>query len=137
MFRKDYLLRPLQQLLHEITSKFSHINVEKFNDLDLVLDDMYRKYLEKNRNYFIEKDIEEIITDATISLDKKQLLATLFYRDALLQKNIELQKLLLTKAVKLFKHIDNLSTIYSLERVNTINEISNNIALLKHGLTPY
>ena len=131
MFRKDYLLRPLQQLLDEITSKLSHINVEKFNDLDLVLDDLYRKYLEKNRNYFIEKDIEEIINDATISIDKKQLLATLFYRDALLQQNTELQKLLLTKAAKLFKHIDNLSTVYSLERVNKINEISDKLALLK------
>ena len=52
MFRKDYLLRPLQQLLDEITSKLSHINVEKFNDLDLVLDDMYRKYLEKKPQLF-------------------------------------------------------------------------------------
>jgi len=133
MFRKDYLLRPLQQLLDEITSKLSHINVEKFNDLDLVLDDMYRKYLEKNRNYFIEKNIEEIINDATISLDKKQLLATLFYRDALLQQNKELQISLLTKAVKLFKHINDLSTIYSLERMNRISEINNKITLFKQN----
>ena len=125
MLQEDYLFRPLYMLLDEITSKFSAIKVERIKSLEEYLDDLYLQYLDNNRNYFIDKDISEILQDKSITDKEINVLAELFFRDAQLQKTSKMKQLLLNKAKKIYLFISEKSDTYSLERSNRITEIEN------------
>jgi hypothetical protein len=79
-------------MIDEITSKFSAIKVTRIKSLEQYLDDMYLDYVAGNRNYFIEKDVNAILEDKSLSEKQLNLLAELFYRDALIQKEEKLKK---------------------------------------------
>ena len=125
MLHKDYLLRPLYMMLDEITSRFSTIQVKRIKDLDQYLDDLYLKYIDGNRNYFIKKDIEEILNDKELNDNQITLLAELFYRDALIQTDNKIKKKLLQKAKAIFNHQVKQSDTFSFETANKIVAIEN------------
>ncbi len=108
-----------------ITSKFSAIKVTRIKSLEQYLDDMYLDYVAGNRNYFIEKDVNAILEDKSLSEKQLNLLAELFYRDALIQKEEKLKKILLQKSLVLFKHISLQSDTFSFEMVDKIANIEN------------
>jgi len=125
MLHKDYLFRPLYMMLDEITSTFSAIQVKRIKDLDQYLDDLYLKYINSNRNYFIEKDIQEILNDKTLNDNQITLLAELFYRDSLIQEDEGIKITLLQKAKAIFIYQSKQSDTFSLETANKLTAIDN------------
>ena len=118
-------------MLDEITSTFSTIQVKRIKDLDQYLDDLYLKYISGNRNYFIEKDVQEILNDKMLNDNQITLLAELFYRDALIQEDKTIKITLLQKAKAIFTYQSKQSDTFSLETVNKITTIDNLLSALK------
>jgi hypothetical protein len=129
MIQKDYILRPLFILIEEIVSKFSAIKFENVKDQEQYINNLYLKYFKKSKTFFIEKDIVDLFNDKSISSNELNLLAEIFYLDALIQKDKTIKISLFKKAVAILKHISKSSDTYSFERENRINLIENKLSL--------
>ena len=123
--RKDYLLRQLQQLIDAIIMKFTSIELnEKLYDPEEI-GDLYRKYFQENRKFFIEKPTSEIITflykntSPENALAKMEILAELLYGEwKILQ-----EKTLIEKAVELLEYNIQESGVFDMQKRKRLREM--------------
>lgn len=131
MIQNDYILRPLFKLINEIISKFSVVKFENIKNREDHINNLYLKYVEQDRLFFIETDVDSFINDKLFTNEKLMILAEMFYYDSLQYKDKGLKTSLLKKARKIFKHISRNDRTYSIERENKIKLIEKEILLNK------
>ena len=143
--RRDYLLRQLQQFIDAIIMKFTSIELEeKLYDPEEI-GDLYRKYLQENRDFFIRKTTPEIIeflqqnTSRENALAKMEILAELLYREGkiLLHKTPEdvihhsgpegFENLpglpMIQKAVELLEYSIRQSGVFDMQKMKRLREM--------------
>lgn len=92
---------------------------------------MYASYFNKDRDWFIQADTEEITTFfADDPIYKLEMLTELIYRDARRLADAEIQAILYRKIIELYEVIDIRSQEFSMDRMNRTTE-------LKQWLTAY
>ena len=92
---------------------------------------MYASYFNKDRDWFIQADTEEITTFfADDPIYKLEMLTELIYRDARRLADAEIQAILYRKIIELYEVIDIRSQEFSMDRMNRTTE-------LKQWLTTY
>jgi|SaaInl85LU_5_DNA_1037374.scaffolds.fasta_scaffold06852_1 hypothetical protein len=131
MIQNDYILRPLFQLINEIISKFSEVKFEHIKKREEHINNLYLKYLEQDRLFFIETDVDSFINDKLFTNEKLMILAEMFYCDSLQYKDKGLKTSLLKKAREILKHISTNDGTYSIERENKIKLMEKEISLNK------
>jgi len=131
MIQNDYILRPLFQLINEIISKFSEVKFEHIKKREEHINNLYLKYLEQDRLFFIETDVYSFINDKLFTNEKLMILAEMFYCDSLQYKDKGLKTSLLKKAREILKHISTNDGTYSIERENKIKLMEKEISLNK------
>jgi len=127
--RKDFLLRQLQQLIDAIIMKFTSIELEeKLYDPEEI-GDLYLKYLQENRDFFIHKSTTEIIdflqqnTSPENALAKMEILAELLYGEGkILQDQTMLQK-----AVELLEYNLQQSGVFDMQKMKRLREMKQNL----------
>ncbi len=123
MLQRDYILR-LIQLFFDAIAKFLHSKEGKDPELlRLELDGFYKTFLKFSPNHFQNLSIEEIIYSFNDEerLIKIEILAELFYQEAILQK--ETNEQLLKKSLLLLNFVDLNSDVFSIDRQWKINRI--------------
>ena len=127
MIEQDYILRHLQEFMDALADLLSvrgHISTEEISPF-------YTTFLNSDRNYFIDNDIESILSkfeskeDEVALLVKLEILAKLLYQDAISLDDELVKQKTLEKSLFLFKRIEKISTTFSLERSRMIEKISN------------
>lgn len=131
MIQNDYILRPLFKLINEIISKFSVVKFENIKNREDHINNLYLKYVEQDRLFFIETDVDSFINDKLFTNEKLMILAEMFYYDSLQYKDKGLKTSLLKKAREIFKHISKNDRTYSIEREYKIKLIEKEILLNK------
>ena len=92
---------------------------------------MYASYFNKDRDWFIQADTEEITTFfADDPIYKLEMLTELIYRDARRLTDSGIQAILYRKIIELYEVIDIRSQEFSMDRMNRTTE-------LKQWLTTY
>ena len=92
---------------------------------------MYASYFNKDRDWFIQADTEEITTFfADDPIYKLEMLTELIYRDAQRLTDAGIQAILYRKIIELYEVIDIRSQEFSMDRMNRTTE-------LKQWLTTY
>ena len=92
---------------------------------------MYASYFNKDRDWFIQADTEEITTFfADDPIYKLEMLTELIYRDARRLRDAGIQAILYRKIIELYEVIDIRSQEFSMDRMNRTTE-------LKQWLTTY
>ena len=92
---------------------------------------MYASYFNKDRDWFIQADTEEITTFfADDPIYKLEMLTELIYRDARILTDAGIQAILYRKIIELYEVIDIRSQEFSMDRMNRTTE-------LKQWLTTY
>lgn len=92
---------------------------------------MYASYFNKDRDWFIQADTEEITTFfADDPIYKLEMLTELIYRDARTLTDAGIQAILYRKIIELYEVIDIRSQEFSMDRMNRTTE-------LKQWLTTY
>lgn len=134
MIQNDYILRPLFQLINEIISKFSEVKFEHIKKREEHINNLYLKYLEQDRLFFIETDVDSFINDKLFTNEKLMILAEMFYCDSLQYKDKGLKTSLLKKAREILKHISTNDGTYSIERENKIKLMEKEISLNKQKI---
>ncbi len=127
--RKDYILRQLQQLIDAIIMKFTSIELEeKLYDPEEI-SDLYLKYLQENRDFFIHKSATEIIeflqqnTSPENALAKMEILAELLYGEGKILQD----KTMLQKAVELLEHNLQQSSVFDMQKMKRLREMKENL----------
>lgn len=131
MIQNDYFLRPLFKLINEIISKFSVVKFENIKSREDLINNLYLKYVEQDRLFFIETDVDSFINDNLFTNEKLMILAEMFYYDSLQYKDKGRITSLLQKAREILKHISKNDRTYSIERENKIKLIEKEILLNK------
>ncbi len=128
MLQRDYIMK-LIQLFFEAVAKFMRNKEGKATDvLYQEVDELYKTFLKFPRNHFHELTVDEIIGsfDDEERLYKVEIVAELFYQDALLTDEIDKQ--LLRKSLVLFKFVDLHSDTFSITRQRKASEIESLLA---------
>ena len=85
---------------------------------------MYASYFNKDRDWFIQADTEEITTFfADDPIYKLEMLTELIYRDARRLADAEIQAILYRKIIELYEVIDIRSQEFSMDRMNRTIEL--------------
>jgi len=123
--RRDYLLRQLQQFIDAIIMKFTSIELEeKLYDPEEI-GDLYRKYLQENRQFFIDSSTAEIIdflqqnTLPENALAKMEILAELLYGEGKILRDTTLIK----KAVELLEYNLKKSGVFDMQKMKRLKEM--------------
>ncbi len=149
--RKDYLLRQIQQLIDAIIMKFTSIELnEELYDPEEIAD-LYRKYFQENRDFFVNKSTAEIIeflyknTSPENALAKMEILAELLYGEGkiLLRKDLEgFQNLpglsrersqnlpglsMIQKAIELLEYNLQQSGVFDMQKMKRLREMKENL----------
>ena len=122
MLQRDYIMR-LIQLFFEALAKF--LRNKEYKAPELLrpeLDEIYKTFLKFPRDHFKTMTIEEITNsfDNEEKLYKVEIIAELFYQDALLE---EPDEQLLRKSLALFQYVDLNSDMFSIDRQRKVGEI--------------
>ena len=130
--RKDYLLRQIQQLIDAIIMKFTSIELEeKLYDPEEI-GDLYLKYFQENRKYFIEKPSAEIITllykntSPENALAKMEILAELLYGEGKILQD----KSMIQKATKLLEYNLQESGVFDMQKIKRLRKMKENLQLM-------
>ena len=123
--RKDYLLRQIQQLIDAIIMKFTSIELnEKLYDPEEI-GDLYQKYFQENRKFFVEKSTSEIITflykdtSPENALAKMEILAELLYGEGKILQD----KSMIQKAVELLEYNLQKSGVFDMQKIKRLQEM--------------
>ena len=123
--RKDYLLRQIQQLIDAIIMKFTSIELnEELYDPEEIAD-LYQKYLQENRKFFVEKSTSEIITflykdtSPENALAKMEILAELLYGEGKILQD----KSMIQKAVELLEYNLQKSGVFDMQKIKRLQEM--------------
>lgn len=122
MLQRDYIMK-LVQLFFEALAKFLRNKENKAPELlRPELNELYKTFLKYPRDHFKNMTIDEIGNsfDEETRLYKLEIVAELFYQDALLG---ETDELLLKKSLALFQYVDLNSDMFSIDRHRKIGEI--------------
>ncbi|MCD7898838.1 MAG: hypothetical protein LUH22_02905 [Bacteroides sp.] len=122
MIHRDYIMR-LLQLFFEALAKF--IRNKEGKDPEILrpeLEDLYKTYLKVPWDYYKDLTMEQIINsfDEDERLVKMEIVAELFYQDALLE---DIDIVLLKKARDILKYVDLNSDTFSFDRQRKVSEI--------------
>jgi len=127
--RKDYILRQLQQLIDAIIMKFTSIELEeKLYDPEEI-GDLYLKYLQENRKFFIDKPTAEIIeflyknTSPENALAKMEILAELLYGEGKILQD----KSMIQKAIELLEYNIQKSGVFDMQKMKRLQEMKENL----------
>ena len=123
MLERDYIMR-LIQMFFEALAKF--IRNKEGKDPEILhkeVDELYKTFLKLPRDHFYNMKFEEIVDsfDLTERVYKAEIVAELFYQDALL--NDEINEMLLRKSLDLFKYADLNTETFSIDRHRKMTEI--------------
>ncbi len=123
MLERDYIMR-LIQMFFEALAKF--IRNKEGKDPEILhkeVDELYKTFLKLPRDHFYNMKFEEIVDsfDLTERVYKAEIVAELFYQDALL--NDEINEMLLRKSLDLFKYADLNTETFSVDRHRKMTEI--------------
>lgn len=129
MLRRDYIMN-LIRLFFEALGKF--LRNKEGKDADILrpeLNELYKRFLNEPRDYYYNLSVEEIIDSFTDEekLYKLEIVAELFYQDALIGKEVNQQ--LLGKSLALFRYIDLNSDTFSFDRQRKVMEIESLLSL--------
>ncbi len=126
MFQRDYIMRILQTFFQDIAKLLR--GKQRLDDEQQLeaFGDLYRNYLKNDRDYYYGMPTGNLIdsfNDDTDGIYKAEILATLLYHDAALQKDETTRKELLEKSLALYKYMDAQSKDFSPERKEIIETI--------------
>lgn len=129
MLQRDYIMN-LIRLFFEALGKF--LRNKEGKDADILrpeLNELYKRFLNEPRDYYYNLSVEEIIDSFTDEekLYKLEIVAELFYQDALIGKEVHQQ--LLGKSLALFRYIDLNSDTFSFDRQRKVMEIESLLSL--------
>ncbi len=126
MFERDYIMRILQTFFEDV-AKVIHRKLHPDDEQQLeAFGDLYRNYLKNDRDYYYGMSSESLIASFSKDPDgiyKAEMVATLLYQDALLQKDETFRNELLGKSLALYQYIDQSSKDFSTERKEIIANI--------------
>ncbi|MDR1155471.1 MAG: hypothetical protein LBL04_12260 [Bacteroidales bacterium] len=139
MFERDYIMRILQTFFQDIAKLFR--GKQRLDDRQQLeaLGDLYRNYLKNDRDYYFGMTAENLVDsfhDDPEGMYGAEILATLLYHDAALQKDEGSRKGLLEKSLALYKHMDALSKTFSPERKEIIGSIEEMLRLCRESGSP-
>ncbi len=125
MFERDYLMRILQTFFKDLDELLHGKHYPDDEEQLEAIGDLYREYMKNGRGYFYELSAGDLVAynEDPDSIYKAEMLATLLYQDALLQKDIATKKALLDKSLALYQFINLHSKDFSLERTQMIDTI--------------
>ncbi len=126
MFERDYIMR-LMQTFFEDVAKIVHRKRDPDDEYQLeAFGELYKEYLKNDRKHYYQLSAESLINSFREDADgiyKAEMLATLLYQDARLQKDEMIRKELLEKSLALYQFMDTESKDFSLERKEMIETI--------------
>ncbi len=130
MIRKDYILRQIGQILEALMRKFSKIqsgndayNPDEFQDL-------YQKYFNKKRDFFVALSTDEIANFFNENYDsgevfaRLQLLAELLFGEGQVLSNDILQ----IKGMQILQYVIEHSSTFDWDRNRRLSEMKNLMA---------
>lgn len=132
MLKEDFLLRMLQEALRVLSLILTgkKDDGEKKEDIKRC----YTKFLEKDKQDFLSMSLEQLTNafeeDSTESqLMKLEILATLFYSDAVVTSDSQERRQLGIRALYLFEYISKWTHTYSIDREMKIAKLKQSIDL--------
>lgn len=121
MLERDYIKRLIRQFFDAIEKLKEDKKEADFPTLQLQVNSMYRAYFQQSPSFFYTQQAEADISYLASTFPPEELseradmLAELFYQDALLKQDDE-RKELLRKSLSLLTYVDKHSDTFSFER---------------------
>ncbi|MDR1172144.1 MAG: hypothetical protein LBL24_06805 [Bacteroidales bacterium] len=132
MFERDYMMRILQTFFQDMAKLLrDRQRLDDGQQLE-ALGDLYRNYLKNDRDDYFGMTAENLTDSFNGDPDRMyraEILATLLYHDAALQKDEDSRNGLLEKSLALYKYLDALSRDFSPERKEIIGTIEGMLRL--------
>ena len=130
MQEEDYIMKILKRFFDIISLLINNIKQYKIEDIDIHLDEMFDVYIGKGSSFFYENDnkvINDFLSETKNPIVKSEMLAELLYAKAISIKERESGKNMLKKSLYMFEYLDDNSSIFSMDRMNKINEIKKSL----------
>ncbi|NQX82045.1 MAG: hypothetical protein HRT66_08655 [Flavobacteriaceae bacterium] len=130
MQEEDYIMKILKRFFDIISLLINNIKQDKIEDIDIHLDEMFDVYIGKGSSFFYENDnkvINDFLSETKNPIVKSEMLAELLYAKAISIKERESGKNMLKKSLYMFEYLDDNSSIFSMDRMNKINEIKKSL----------
>jgi len=130
-------MRMVEQFFDALTELVSGRYKDNVEEIRIQLSGLYEQYLGNNIAFFYNSSIEGIIAGFLAekdlqkdSIPRMEMLAELFYQDALVQHDAALKRNLLEKSLTLFNFLAANSHTYSIDRPVRIEAIQESLSML-------
>lgn len=143
MYQKDYILRMIEMFGEMLAGIFGLIRKRRYEEASQAIENTYVELLRKNSSDILKINAyrlpELLQKDFGFNQQQLEIVAGLLYADAelnLRQKNFQESKLNFQKSLTIFKYLDKVQKIYSLERLNRISDIEKRISEISRKNSP-
>jgi hypothetical protein len=140
MYQKDYILRMIEMLGELIRAILGLIVKGNFQQAEEKLNEAYLTFLRKDASFFhlipIEKLTSTLLTEHNYTNGHLEILAELFYAEAMLQDargNVSEGLVMYEKSLALFSFADENMKIYLEDRIVKIEKIKNRISEIRQN----
>lgn len=92
--------------------------------------DLYITYFQRDRSFFVESSVEEIVAFFSSDPDavyKYEMLAELMYRESKIVEDESLRQAMFRRMIELYEALDTLSLDFSIVRMNRVEELKNGL----------
>jgi len=124
-------MRMVKQFFDALTELVSGRYKDNVEEIRIQLSGLYEQYLGNNIAFFYNSSIESIIAGFVAekdSIPRMEMLAELFYQDAMVQYDAALKRNLLKKSLALFNFLAANSHTYSIDRPTRIEAIQESLS---------